>query len=464
MLSARRLLRSAFLLLLAGCASRAPAPASASAASSTALEPFPDWQPSEETPVLSAAELVPKAWLKGPYHRIRDRVPVNGGFGVFVLESDFGELVVESVELLEIRISELPAIATLATVSSFETFVDATAESGRRAAQALATVLGDPVGTVRGLPSGVARLVRRSLRTVRQVALDVGDTIRERSAREHERGDEEKTDEGSASHAAADQGRRLLLHYLGYNRARRDLAARFGVDPYTSNPLLNAQLDELAWAELGGQAGFRAVLGATGGLAEAVSVGQRLDRLVWEVPPADIRHRNESLLMAAGFRGPSIRRFLRNPAFTPGLQITMSDYLAALADIPGSEHLLSLAGRAQDELEARTLIRTAGMALAAGERFGAIERLHVSAEGKWVRHRDRSLSLLLPFDYLSHTRELEALLVLPEPGGGAVRAVLAGQASPAARRLFDRMGYRLHPGFAPVAPPTRADDSENASE
>lgn len=335
MLSARRLLSSAFLLLLAGCASRAPAPASASTASSTALEPFPDWQPSEETPILSATELVPEAWLKGPYHRIRDRVPVNGGFGVFVLESDFGELVVESVELLEIRIGELPAIAALATVSSFETFVDATAESGRRAAEALAKVLGDPVGTVSGLPSGIARLVRRTLRVVRQVALDLGDAIRERRERTASENEEESDAEQTLS-AASQQGQRLLLRYIGYNRARRELAARLGVDPYTTNPLLNAQLDELAWAELGGQVGFRAALGATGALAEAVSVSQRLDRLVWELPPADIRHRNESLLLGAGFPGPAVRRFLRNGAFSPGLQIAFTDRLKRSPPSPGA--------------------------------------------------------------------------------------------------------------------------------
>ncbi|GIX32716.1 MAG: hypothetical protein KatS3mg125_0672 [Lysobacterales bacterium] len=463
MLSARRLLSSAFLLLLAGCASRAPAPASASTASSTALEPFPDWQPSEETPILSATELVPEAWLKGPYHRIRDRVPVNGGFGVFVLESDFGELVVESVELLEIRIGELPAIAALATVSSFETFVDATAESGRRAAEALAKVLGDPVGTVSGLPSGIARLVRRTLRVVRQVALDLGDAIRERRERTASENEEESDAEQTLS-AASQQGQRLLLRYIGYNRARRELAARLGVDPYTTNPLLNAQLDELAWAELGGQVGFRAALGATGALAEAVSVSQRLDRLVWELPPADIRHRNESLLLGAGFPGPAVRRFLRNGAFSPGLQIAFTDRLEALAPVAGSENLLELAGRAQDELEARTLIRLAGMALIARERFGPLDGLRISEEGSWVRHVDGSLSLLLPFDYLSHKAELEALLVLPEAATGAVRALLAGRASPGARRLLARMGYRLYAEFPPHPPLQAADDNGGREE
>ncbi len=455
----RRLVIRIAPLLLCACATRAPAP---SAEAGPAAMPFADWRPSEETPVLRATELVPGEWLRGPHHRIHDRVPVNGGYGVFVLETDFGDLVVESVELLEVRIAELPAIATLAGESSFETFLDATAESGRRAAEALATVLGDPVGTVKGLPSGIVRLVRRTLRTVRQVALDVGDAIRERGGDDGEEGD--ATAGESAARAASVQGQRLLLRYLGYNRARRDLAARLGVDPYTSNPLLNAQLDELAWAELGGQAGFRAAIGAAGALAEAVSVSQRLDRLVWELPPADIRHRNESLLVGAGFPGPAVRRFLRNRAFTPGLQIALSDHLVALAAIAGSEDLLALAGRAQDELEARALIRIAGIARLAEERFAPLDRLRVTEEGSWARHRDGSLSLLLPFDYLSHTGELEALLVLPEPAAGAVRALLAGRASPAARRLLARMGYRLYTEIRPQPPPLPPTDDSGRRE
>lgn len=459
MAPSRLLFPAALAALLSACAARAPAPPPP--AQKAATVPFADWQGSEETPVLRATDLVPAEWLQGPHHRLQDRVPVNGGFGVFVLETDFGELVVESVELLEVRIAELPAIAVLAGESSFETFLDASAESGRRAAEALAKVLGDPVGTVRGLPSGIARLVRRTLRTVRQVALDIGDAIRERGEQEAE--GSEAGGEGPTA-AAAVQGQRLLLRYIGYNRARRDLAARLGVDPYTSNPLLNAQLDELAWAELGGQAGFRAALGAAGALAEAVSVGQRLDRLVWELPPADIRHRNESLLLGAGFPGPELRRFLRNAAFSPGLQIAFSDRLAALGPIAGSADLLALAGRAQDELEARTLIRIAGMALLAAQRFSALERLRISEEGSWTRHRDGSLSLLLPFDYVSHTAELEALLVLPEPASGAVRALVAGQASPGAKRLLGRMGYRLHPGFPTDPPLASVDDSGQREE
>lgn len=456
----RRLILSIAPLVLCACATQAPAPRAEAA--SVPL-PFADWRPSEETPVLRAAELVPADWLRGPHHRIHDRVPINGGYGVFVLETDFGDLVVESVELLEVRIAELPAIAMLAGESSFETFLDATAESGRRAAEALATVLGDPVGTVKGLPSGIARLVRRTLRTVRQVALDVSDAIRERGAEDSEEHDAAAGE--SAARAASAQGQRLLLRYLGYNRARRDLAARLGVDPYTSNPLLNAQLDELAWAELGGRAGFRAAIGAAGALAEAVSVGQRLDRLVWEVPPTDIRDRNESQLLAAGFPGPSVRRFLRNRAFTPALQIALSDHLVALAAIAGSEELLALAGRAQDELEARALIRIAGIARLAEERFGPLDRLRITEEGSWARHRDGSLSLLLPFDYVSHTVELEALLVLPEPAAGAVRALLSGRASPAAQRLLARMGYRLYTRIRPEHPrPARMDDSNRREE
>ncbi|MDW8478580.1 MAG: hypothetical protein RML12_00170 [Xanthomonadales bacterium] len=75
---------------------------------------------------------------------------------------------------------ELPAIALLREESAYETFLDATAAATQRAADALAAVLGDPVGTVAGLPAGVARLLRRTLRTVRQAALDVGDRLRER--------------------------------------------------------------------------------------------------------------------------------------------------------------------------------------------------------------------------------------------------------------------------------------------
>ena len=73
------------------------------------LTPVQADDPQYEKPtVLSAAEVLPKADLSGPYHKVANRVTSDGYFNNYTLESRFGKETVEGQQLLEIglRLSE----------------------------------------------------------------------------------------------------------------------------------------------------------------------------------------------------------------------------------------------------------------------------------------------------------------------------------------------------------------------
>ena len=55
--------------------------------------------------------------------------------------------------------------------------------------------------------------------------------------------------------------------YLQYNSQRRAMATLLGVDPYSSNTILNEELDTLAWAAVWGNFSAGTALGAIGGTA-----------------------------------------------------------------------------------------------------------------------------------------------------------------------------------------------------
>jgi hypothetical protein len=416
-------------------------------------EDFADWRHSELTPVLRAAELVDSALLRGPYHELDPRVPVSGGMGVFTLRTPFGEKQVESVEMLAIRIEELPAIDVLSQQTGFKTFVDATGEAANRTARAMAAVLGDPVGTLQGLPSGVARFFRQTYRTVRRVTLDASDAARERAAREGEEGEEASGEGGGAAGAAES----LALRYIGYHRARRDLAARLEIDPYTTNSLLNAQLDELAWSGLAGRAGFGLALGAAGAVAEVASVTGRLNSLVWELSPDEIRDRCERELAEAGFSGIRVRNFLRNRNFHPSLQLDFTAALLALDEAEGRFEFIDLAAEAADELEARFAVNFLRMAKLTQDQDGQpITRIVIDGEAMWVTEAAGSPVLLAPVDYLSANPWLDALIGHPRLIGRKVRLRVGGLVSAEAMRALTRAGwevesrvpYRLAPAYA----------------
>jgi hypothetical protein len=405
-------------------------------------EDFADWRHSELTPVLRAAQLVDSALLDGPFHELDPRVPINGSMGVFTLHTPFGEKHVESVEMLAIRIAELPAIDQLSQRSGFRTFVGATGDAAVRTGRAMANVLGDPVGTVQNLPSGIARYFRKAYRSVRRTTLDVSDAARERIGSDGE--EQEQSPDSSDSSAVGDAAESAALSYIGYNRARRELAERLGIDPYTTNALLNAQLDELAWSGLAGRISFGALLGSAGAVAEVASVSGRLDRLVWELSPLEIRDLNEKHLAEAGFTGIRVRNFLRNGFFHPSLQIDFTAALLALHDAEGRLEFIDLAAEAADELEARFLVNFLSMAQVTQDQNGApIARIVIDGEAMWVTTAEGSPVLLAPVDHFSVTPWLEALLDHPRLIGRRVTLRVGGFVSEEAARRLARAGWEV---------------------
>jgi hypothetical protein len=417
-------------------------------------EDLADWRDSERTPVLSAERLLDPQWLDGPLHNLDRRVPVSGGLGVFTVETRFGQMQTEGRELLQIRLVELAAIEKLAEQSRFRTFVDATGEAASRTGQAVANVVTDPVGTAQGLPSGVARFFRQGYRSLRRTTLDAADAAR-LERKDDEQGDASPAPDNDETAAADDASQspaeRTALRLIGYQSARRELARRLEVDPHTTNPLLSAQLDELAWSGLAGRAGFGVALGATGALAEVASVTGRLNRLVWELTPMQIRDHNERVLRDAGFSGLQARAFLRNGAFHPSLQLDFCAAIAELAQVDGRWALIELATEAQDEVEARFLVNFLHMLLQYQRDTGAVvTAIETGAEMLWARTSAGGVVLLAPVDYLSATPWLESLVADPQWQRQAARQPrirVAGLVSPAATTLLQRNGWTIESGL-----------------
>src|SRR5260370_26071541 len=87
-----------------------------------------------------------------------------------VFQNDSGAYRVESLDLLKIRLSEIPAIAYLEDVSKTGVFANALAQSAERPVAAAANMVVHPMDTVTGLPSGIGSLVGRVTLAVGQIA------------------------------------------------------------------------------------------------------------------------------------------------------------------------------------------------------------------------------------------------------------------------------------------------------
>jgi len=424
----------------------------------------------EEEPVVEAATLVRPALLSGPGFSVDSRVELRGYMGRFTLDTSFGPLQAESVEILDERTAELPALEALDRVTRSEAFLQAAGDRLAATGRALAQIVLNPVDTVLGIPAGVARYFTGRVGKVGRQAQSLAD----RTARElGTAGDAWPDAAGPMTDARAGDGpaaepdedpwyepiqkeaTREIKRRIKYGQVKRALAERLGIDPYTTNPLIQERLSGLAWVGSGGNFSAGTALGTVGGVgAEVLSTGGQINDLVWKLGPEELRDRNGERLQAWCRDEFLIRQFLRRGAFSPTLQTALADALDTLQPAGGCDALLELGMTAASRLEARFLVNALRMLAAQpGERAKGGQLRPIGA-GLAYAAIDGEMLLPLPVDRLSWTAEVRDFLDRPEFRVVHKTVLIAGDASLAARRGLAERGWniRLHAPW-PGAPP-----------
>ena len=424
----------------------------------------------ETEPVLEAATLVRPALLSGPGFSVEPRVEIRGYMARFQLRTPYGLLRADSVEMLAEREAELPALEALERVTHSEAFLRAAGDRFTATASSLAQIALHPVETILGIPAGVARYFEARARKVGTQAQNLSDRTARRFGVE---GDPFPDDDGpmndppvAGTDAAtpekhwytpiAREATREVKRRVKYGQVKRELAGRLGIDPYTSNPLIQERLSGLAWVGSGGSFGAGTALGAVGGLgATVLSTGGRINEVVWQLAPEDLRERNRERLEGHCRDTFLIRQFLRRGVFSPTLQTGLADALDVLRPLEGCDAVLELAMTADTPLEARFLVNALRL-LAAHPDIAAGRLLPVGA-GLAYLAPDGALLLPLPVDYLSWTDEVRVFL--DRPGFRVVdkTVLIGGEASLAARRGLVERGWSIRqqapwPGAPPYAP------------
>jgi hypothetical protein len=415
----------------------------------------------EPEPVLKAPLLVQAPLLSGPDFRVVPEVAVRGYMANFLIDTKFGPMRADSVEMLAIRIGELPAMQALDEASRSGAFATALAARAKKTGSAIVNVVTHPVDTITGLPRGVARYLGAQWDKWSGRAQSVSD----RSAREFEnRGDPYRAppgpmtamrdapaetppppDDGKnrswyarAGSEVAREGKR----YLQYNSQRRDMAKLLGVDPNSSNPVLNEELDTLAWAAVWGNFSAGTALGQIGGSAATV-IGDtgKLNQYVLSKTPEQLRADNEKRLLALCTDETAVRSFLRRGGFTDTLRTALVLTLEKLAPKSGCNGLLELAAKTHGEVEARYLVNALKLIAQQPEAEGG-ELLTAGAAVAW-RTPAGKLILPLPVDYLTWNTDLAAFFNRPSLRAADKLVLIGGEASMLAQRALTGRGWSL---------------------
>src|SRR6266550_1422406 len=293
--------------------------------------------PVEPMPTLDAATLAPAELLNGAGYTVDGSAPVVGYMGQFTLRAPAGTFRADGTEMLAIRIGELRAIAQLSQLSQTGVFADALGASAMKTGAAIGQAVMNPVETIVGVPAGVGRFFQSAATTVSRA-----------------------TESNAGSNAGTGDS---AMDLLGINKAKRRIAKQVGADPYTTNPVLAKQLDDLARAAFAGGVSLDVALTvSTAGVATAISATATVSNLVWDRSPEDIRTINEQKLAAMGVGADTIRAFVTNRWLTPTLSVPFVEHLAQIPAAKGRAAVIALASSVASEGEARFMGNAVDMA------------------------------------------------------------------------------------------------------
>jgi len=389
----------------------------------------------ETPPTLPAQALVPASLISGEGFHVDRQVPTDGLMAHFVIRSDVGTFPANSIEMLKIRVAEIPAIIELTKTSKTKVFAQSLATNAARPVTAAGQMVLHPVDTVKGLPSGVGRFFGR-------VGL-AGQKLKEAAT---------EPEEASASEKAGQFGSSTLQatrNVFGYEQERRELAKKLHVDPYTTNPVLSKQLDDFALTA------FRAHVGVTTTMSVfipgsiAITATRVVSSWVWDTPKADLIVRDEKALQGLSVPETTIKKFMRNPVFPLSVQTAFINNLERLSGVPGSINAVTLASTVESEEQARFLTDAVGMLARYNQRETPITRLLVR---RAILGKDRNGAIVVeaPVDYVSWTELVSSFAHQSDLAAASRTIWLTGQLSPLSRKNFRSLGWTINERINPI--------------
>ena len=372
--------------------------------------------------VRATADVVAPDLLRGPHYQLGPTVSTFAFMNHYTVTSDYGPFTAPSDARLRRLIREIAAIAELQKIHQSDAFAKATVEAGKGVVKGAQHLIEDPVGTIGAVPEAVFSVFGRVSESAK-------------------RGGRSRYEDGVAQ------------NLLAVSSFKRDYAKKFDVDVYSSNEVLQKELNSVAWASAAGNLTLSAASMVTGAAvlqaASGVRTLEQAKDLVNALPPSELSHRNREALRQMRVPDPITDRFLENRLLSPRHQTIIVEAMKALGAIPGRSAFIQYAARADSE-DAALLFQEMAELLADYHRSVApIQRLEIYLNIPLAYTGQGSAVILLPIDRLLWTERTAGIstnlsLTLPKPQ--PVRKIevwMTGDASDRAHAGLQQLGITL---------------------
>ncbi len=386
----------------------------------------------EELPELKASEILKPELLKGPHYVVRDPVPTASGMNQFTIDSDFGLFEADGNEMLIQRLKEIDAIARLRDVSRTDAFKKSLVAAAKSPLNSAKNIARDPAQAISNVPKGIMKFLGRAKETVQNVGKGSGE------------------DEGEGSR---------LKDVMGYSDKKRKIALQMGIDPYSTNTVLQKELDDVAWASWAGGFTFSVatfpVSGPIGAALTVTNLNSTVDQLLREKSPSELEQINRATFRAMGASASDIERILHGGAFTPTQSTTFAVNLKSLKGVANRGAFVKIAAqKSTTEADALFCVHTAALMNQIHEKI-PIARITMLYDFPICVAKDGTIVVALQWDYAawtsgagSFTNDVQKLAAqsgkIPN-----VFVALSGQVSPRLRQELEMRGFTLHDRLVP---------------
>ena len=263
----------------------------------------------EQGGVMDTARFIPADWMSGPLHKVGVRAFNDGMHNTYFLyTSGDGETEITSNLSLGTRIREIYAIDALRRTNKSKEFTKAIANAGKQKVEGVVDIVTDPFGTVANIPKGASRFFGR-----------IGEGMKGGKS-------------GGQDNA--------LQSISGVSKAKAQLAAKYGVSPYSTNEELQRELNSVARTMAAGQLAVSAATAAVGGgageVASILGMNQTLQQTLVSSTPEDLRIINRKKLFALGVDRNQADEFLMHPWYSPWHATIITEALTIIGVNPNA--------------------------------------------------------------------------------------------------------------------------------
>mgnify|MGYP001826086422 CR=1 FL=1 len=272
-----------------------------------------------ETRTVNFKDAVPPSMAKlatGEFHTVEDEVKVENDSNHFVLKTEFGDIGVISNQQLEQTILELPAIKEISKISKAGAIGESVVDVGKATVDSTVQVITHPVKAIKNIPGGFLRMFKSS-----------------------------KEDIAKAKRLSSGETSTMDAVNPGYEAAKRQMSMELGVDPYSRNPVLQAQLKRIGGVKSLGAYSSQKMKEVLNDPAARAALSS--SELIWNLKPYELKEEIQKHLAELEVAEDLVSALVGNKIYTLTELFILAESLVLVGKLPGLDDLIESASLAE---------------------------------------------------------------------------------------------------------------------